>query len=94
MFDTLISARQLAAHLEDPSLVVVDCRFELARPAWGEEQYRVARVPGARYAHLDRDLSGALTASSGRHPLPAPEALAARLGHWGIGGETAKKLGR
>lgn len=84
MFDTLIAPRQLAALLGDPHLTVIDCRFELARPAWGEQEYVRARIPHARYAHLDRDLSGALSATTGRHPLPPAHRLAVQLGRWGI----------
>jgi len=88
MFDTLISARQLAQRLGETSLVVVDCRFDLTRPWWGEQAYTEARIPGARYAHLDRDLSGAPSGATGRHPLPSPAALAATFGRWGIGADT------
>jgi thiosulfate/3-mercaptopyruvate sulfurtransferase len=84
MPDTLITPRQLAARLEDPDLAVLDCRFDLARPEWGREGYAAARIPHALYAHLDRDLSGPLSPSKGRHPLPEVSALAARLGDWGI----------
>lgn len=84
MSQTLITPRQLAARLEDRDLVVIDCRFDLARPHWGREAYASARIPHAIYAHLDQDLSGKPSPSTGRHPLPAVEDLAARLGHWGI----------
>ncbi len=85
MFDTLIAPSQLAAHLGEPDWVVIDCRFELERPRWGEEEYSRARIPRARYAHLDRNLSGAVSAATGRHPLPPPERLAEQFGRWGIG---------
>ena len=85
MFDTLISARELAQRLGDPALVVLDCRFDLARPDWGAEAYAAGRIPHARYAHLDRDLSAPVSRTSGRHPLPEPLALGARFGAWGIG---------
>lgn len=85
MFDTLISTDQLAQRLAAPALVVIDCRFDLARPEWGMHEYAQARIPSARYAHLDRDLSGPLSDTSGRHPLPTPQALAKRLSQWGIG---------
>ncbi len=84
---TLITPRQLAARLEDADLAVIDCRFDLARPQWGREAYANARIPRALYAHLDHDLSGAPAASTGRHPLPPVDALAARLGEWGIDGQ-------
>jgi len=88
MFTTLISASELARHVDDPSWVVVDCRFTLTDPAAGRRAYDKEHIPGARYAHLEDDLSSPVTNGSGRHPLPAPAALAARFGRWGIGAGT------
>ena len=85
MFTTLIGTSDLAARLDDPALVVVDVRHDLARPdAWGENAYRQSHVPGARFAHLDRELSGVKTGRNGRHPLPTPEACALAFGRLGI----------
>src|SRR5512146_1305362 len=81
---TVITPRQLAARLEDTDLAIVDCRFDLARPQWGREAHAGARIPHALYAHLDHDLSGKPSASTGRHPLPPVADLATRLGRWGI----------
>ena len=81
---TLITPRQLAARIEERDLAVIDCRFDLGRPQWGREAYASGRIPHAQYAHLDRDLSGKIAPSTGRHPPPAPEKFAARLGQWGI----------
>jgi thiosulfate/3-mercaptopyruvate sulfurtransferase len=81
---TLITPRQLAARLEDGDLAIIDCRFDLGRPEWGREAYASARIPHALYAHLDHDLSGKVSASTGRHPLPAVDEMAERLGRWGI----------
>lgn len=83
-YSTLISAAELAQHLGSPTWVVVDCRFSLADLSAGEEAYRAGHIPGAHYAHLDRDLSGPVTPTSGRHPLPDTAKLAQRLGEWGI----------
>ncbi len=64
-------------------------RHDLARPErWGEDEYRRAHIPGARFAHLDRDLSAARTGTNGRHPLPSPEQTAAIFGRLGIGATT------
>jgi thiosulfate/3-mercaptopyruvate sulfurtransferase len=85
MFNTLIDPVQLAEHLTDPAYVVVDVRHDLARPDhWGEEQYAAGHLPGARFAHIDRDLSAPKTGRNGRHPLPSPEAAAALFGRLGI----------
>jgi len=83
-FRTLISTGALALHLPDPAFVLVDCRFKLDDVQWGENEYAKAHVPGAVYAHLDRDLSGPKTGTNGRHPLPDPATLAATLGRLGI----------
>jgi len=80
----LITARELAGLLHDPALLLVDCRFDLADTDWGRRGYDAAHLPGAVYAHLDRDLSGPVTAATGRHPLPSPAAFAATLAAWGV----------
>ena len=83
-FTTLVDTATLAAHLGDPQWVVVDCRFVLRDPEAGRRAYAAAHIPGARYAHLNDDLSAPVTAQTGRHPLPDTARLARRLGEWGI----------
>jgi thiosulfate/3-mercaptopyruvate sulfurtransferase len=85
MFKTLIESAALADRLSDDRWVVVDCRFDLADPPKGEQLYRQSHIPGARYAHLDRDLSGEKTGTNGRHPLPTPDQMRDRFGALGIG---------
>jgi thiosulfate/3-mercaptopyruvate sulfurtransferase len=84
MATTLIEPAELAAHLEDPDWAVIDCRYDLARPAWGAQAYAGGHIPHALYADLDRDLSAARTKLSGRHPLPQVPVLAAMFGRFGI----------
>jgi thiosulfate/3-mercaptopyruvate sulfurtransferase len=84
MYSTLIESAELAAHSSDTDWTVLDCRFELGRPEWGGSVYAEGHVPNAIYAHLDRDLSSPVTATTGRHPLPLVEAFVAALGSWGI----------
>jgi thiosulfate/3-mercaptopyruvate sulfurtransferase len=88
MFDTLVETEVLAAHLRDPAWVVFDCRSVLTDPFAGERAYAVGHIPGARYMHLERDLSGPVTPQSGRHPLPDPKLLAEKLGRAGVGQRT------
>ena len=84
MFSTLIETAQLAELLGTPELVVLDCRFDLKRPEAGWEAWRESHIPGAHYVHLDDDMASASNESSGRHPLPAMDAFAARLGALGV----------
>lgn len=83
-YTTLIDAPTLAALLGSPGVVVIDCRFDLRAPEWGETQYLERHVAGAVYAHLDRDLSGAKSGTNGRHPLPSPDALVETFNRLGI----------
>lgn len=84
--NTLVSTEELAQHLDDPNWVVFDCRFTLTDPEGGRRAYEVGHVPGARYAHLDDDLSAPIVPGvTGRHPLPDPEVLAEKLCRWGVG---------
>ena len=84
MFKTLIDPSSLRPKLHDPDWVVVDCRFDLTNPAKGEELYREAHIPGARYAHLDRHLSGMKTGKNGRHPLPDIDRMIRNFSDLGI----------
>ncbi|NLG99411.1 MAG: sulfurtransferase [Chloroflexi bacterium] len=85
MVSTIISTEDLEKRLTDPDWVIVDCRFDLSNPDWGFAEYQKSHIPGAVYAHLDRDLSGPAGKETGRHPLPDLELFASRLGSWGIG---------
>jgi thiosulfate/3-mercaptopyruvate sulfurtransferase len=89
-WSTLVGAQELAARLGDPGLRVVDARFVLAGadPGAGEAAWREAHVPGAVYAHLDRDLSDhRKPASQGRHPVPEAVDFVATLARLGVGPE-------
>jgi thiosulfate/3-mercaptopyruvate sulfurtransferase len=68
----------------DVDTLVVDCRADIADPAWGARAWAEGHIPGAVHAHMERDLSGAVTPQSGRHPLPDPADFAATLGRWGV----------
>jgi len=85
MSGTLISVAALREQLAAPTWRIVDCRFELTAPTAGHAAYLAGHIPGAVYAHLDRDLSGPPVTDHGRHPLPTPERLHEVFGRLGIG---------
>ncbi|MFX1737750.1 sulfurtransferase [Paraburkholderia sp. A1RI_3L] len=85
-YTTLISAANLKERLDAApgSVLIFDCRFDLADPASGEAAYAAGHLPGARYLHLDRDLSGSKSGSNGRHPLPDRAKLVDTLAAHGL----------
>jgi len=80
----LISVAALASRIARPGLLIVDCRFELSDTSRGRADYLAGHIPGAVYAHLDEQLSGPRSGTTGRHPLPSPAAFARTLGEWGL----------
>ncbi len=87
-FNLLVSASELLPNINNSSWAVIDCRFDLLQPEWGILEYEKSHIPGAIYAHLDRDFSSPITPQTGRHPLPDIQEMAKRLGQWGIGQDT------
>jgi len=87
-YSTLVSARTLGDHQADPDWIVFDVRHDLSDVSAGEAAYLAGHIPGARFLHLDRDLSTSPTGRNGRHPLPSPEAFAELLSLHGVGPST------
>ncbi|MBE0621360.1 MAG: sulfurtransferase [Burkholderiales bacterium] len=81
---TLVNTAELAAHIDDPAWVIFDCRHDLGKPDAGAQAYATAHIPGARFLHLDRDLSAPPTGKNGRHPLPDPQVFMRTLGAAGV----------
>lgn len=81
---TKVDPSWLNSQLDNPQIVVVDCRFKLSDSNWGEEQYSKSHIKGAYYLNLDRDLSGEVKSHGGRHPLPNINVLAQKFENMGI----------
>ena len=86
MTDTpfIVSAPYLEELLNQPEVVVVDCRFALLEPELGYQQYKKSHISGAYYLDLNKDLSSPVARHGGRHPLPNPNELAGKLAAMGI----------
>ncbi len=81
----LVSADDLLAAIDDPSIRIADVRWYLGEPERGHHEHQQAHIPGAVFVDLDRDL--AAVPRAGRHPLPHPTAFADRMGQLGFGDE-------
>jgi thiosulfate/3-mercaptopyruvate sulfurtransferase len=80
----VVSAQWLVEHLDDSQVVIVDCRFSLADPHLGKQQYQTSHIPGAYYLDLNLDLSSPVSEHGGRHPLPNVVELANKLSSIGV----------
>lgn len=79
----VISPEELSQFLDDPTFLIVDCSFSLQQPEQGYQDYLTLHLPGAVYAHLDVDLSGKHSPTTGRHPLPSAQSFQTSLSNWG-----------
>lgn len=80
----VVSSQWLFEHLDDAQVAIVDCRFSLAAPELGQQQYCTSHIPGAYYLDLNKDLSAPVGRHGGRHPLPNPAELASKLAAIGV----------
>ena len=84
----IITAAWLHDRLTDREMAIVDCRFALADPDLGRQQYETAHIPGAHYFDLNRDLSSPVREHGGRHPLPDNRLFGDKLAAIGINDRT------
>ncbi|MCM0591777.1 MAG: sulfurtransferase [Gloeotrichia echinulata IR180] len=80
----IVSPTWLFEHLEDPQVVIIDCRFSLADPKLGQQQYQASHIERSYYLDLNQDLSSPVREHGGRHPLPDPHDLAQKLAQIGV----------
>ena len=88
MFTTLVSVDELAAHINDPQWVIIDCRYLLQDFGAGRRLYDAVHIPGAFFADMEHDLAGPKTGTNGRHPMPDPPKFAAFLRELGVNDDT------
>lgn len=79
-----VDSEWLLQQLDNPQVVIVDCRFQLIDSNWGEDQYRQSHIQGAYYLNLNGDLSSPVQRHGGRHPLPNVDVLAQKFADLGI----------
>ena len=80
----LISSETLMEIHREGNTRILDCRYLLNDPGFGIASYRRAHIPGSIYLDLADDLSGPITARTGRHPLPAVDHFVETVGKWGV----------
>lgn len=79
----LISTFELRQRLQQgPAPMVLDARFNLGDPEAGARAFEAGHIEGARYVHLNRDLSAPLNGTNGRHPCPRARPFRPRWTAW------------
>src|SRR3954452_778731 len=81
MIDPVVGLDFVRAHAE--RVVLADVRYYLDGRS-GRAAYEGGHLPGAIFVDLDTDLAAHAGPAEGRHPLPSPEAFAARMAGLGL----------
>jgi thiosulfate/3-mercaptopyruvate sulfurtransferase len=85
MTSPLVSVSWLAAHLDDPRVIVADVRWYLTGKR-GADEFGRGHLPGAAFVDLDAELSAPPGPDRpGRHPLPSAAQVSALLSRLGAG---------
>ncbi len=82
--DLVVSNKWLFENLNHPDIAIFDCRFSLANPQEGKQQYQTSHIPGSYYLDLNQNLSSRVQKHGGRHPLPNIEEFADKLSSMGV----------
>lgn len=72
-YTTFIKAEELnslISNIEKSIISIIDCRYSLTDFNLGKTLYDKDHIPYSNYVHLDNELSGKVTPTTGRHPLP------------------------
>lgn len=83
---TLVSSDWLAAHLDDPNLIILDGSYHMpATGRSGHDEYLAAHLPRAQFFDIDEISENT---SKLPHMAPSPDDFAARVGALGVGDDT------
>jgi thiosulfate/3-mercaptopyruvate sulfurtransferase len=74
----------LHKHLNDSSVAIIDCRFDLFDPSYGKNAYEEHHIEGAYFLDINTDLSGEKARHGGARPLPDTKRLIQKLESMGI----------
>ncbi|WP_423798905.1 sulfurtransferase [Neobacillus sp. SAB-20_R2A] len=80
----IVTKEWLKQNLNIDTVRIVDCRFSLADPQKGRQEYLEGHLPGAVFFDLEKDLSSPVQTHGGRHPLPDLQELVSKLEEAGI----------
>ena len=83
----LISTSELADRIGDPKLRILDARWYLDPNRLGIDAYRAGHIPGAFFADIEDDFTGAggrRGGPRGRHPFPSAEQVQKVIRVFGI----------
>lgn len=82
-----VSCQWLSEHIDDESLIIVDCRYNLVDKSYGRREYDKSHLPRAYFMDMEKELTGTVSRHGGRHPLPPMESFQKSMNRIGLSPE-------
>ncbi len=79
----IISVEELSRRINE-GVILLDARTKLTDETYGRAAYEEGHIPGARFVDTKTDVSGVMTGTNGRHPMPARQDLLAAMRRLGV----------
>ncbi|MBK5251707.1 MAG: sulfurtransferase [Peptostreptococcaceae bacterium] len=86
--NTFIKIDELKERLKDENIKVIDCRFDLFNPEYGEKAYTENHIQGAFFLDVNKDICGEKQEHGGARPIPHTGVFAGKLEVMGISDST------
>ena len=80
----LVSIEWLRENLDDPKIIVADCRYNLYDHELGAREYSEGHIPGAYFCTMEKGLISPVREHGGRHPLPEKDNFRASMNRIGL----------
>lgn len=81
---TVVCTEWLASRINNPEIIIADCRYNLIDHSEGRRKYLEGHIPGAFFVDMEADLTGEKKEHGGRHPIPDPEEFARKMSAMGV----------
>lgn len=82
--DPFVTCDWLRDRLNDPAVVIADCRYDLSDFSLGRREYGKSHIPNAHFLHMEGVLAGDVGEHGGRHPIPDAEKFAEAMNSIGM----------
>ncbi len=82
--NTFIKIDELKKRLKDKNIIIIDCRFDLFNPEYGEKAYMEKHIEGAFFLDVNKDICGDKKVNGGARPVPNTEVFVGKLEAIGI----------
>jgi thiosulfate/3-mercaptopyruvate sulfurtransferase len=84
----IVTSSWLQNHINDENITIIDCRFNIYNPEYGEKSFYSSHLQNSIFLDLNKGLSGIPKKHGGTRPLPVLTQFLSLLSKYGINKDT------